>query len=252
MQSGVLVTVALSGALGAALLGGGPQADGGCAEAQAAPAGASAVEGRLNCATACQASALVPSVPPRLGRGVRLRFNGGSRRAVRVSIYRLTRGRRVVPNRLVIAFGPRRKAFRWSGRVVGGPCATVTTRPAFARGATRAWWRCAAAAPSSGDCPPSNAPALRRAQRLPAWRTGLRRCRAQAARHALPVEHPGRVSIVVTKGRRTIKRVRSRSRAPGKTYRVRVRTRTRGTVRVTLTARIGRKTVRSRLYARGL
>ena len=245
-----LAAVALAGAAGAMALGDSP-AGGGCGEARAQAGG---LEGRLNCRTACQAGATLPAVAASpSGRGLRLRFRSRGGARVRVAVYRLTRGRRVVPNRLVASFGRRSRPFRWSGRARGRPVAPGYYEARFRVGRDV---RLAGLLRRGG-----------RFRRLPAFQR-TRSCDGLSAyrlggpafggsgRQPLAVLYrlsaPGRVGIEIKRGRRTIRRIAVRSRAPGRTYRVRLRTRTRGNVRVVLTARLGRRTVRSTLTARGL
>ncbi len=247
-----LALVALAGAGSLSLLGG-TEAGGGCASALAAP-GDDGIEARLDCRTACRATTGFRSVAARRsGRGLRLSFERGSQRPVRVDIYRLTRGRRVVPNRLVVSFRRRSRPFVWSGRVRGRPVRAGYYEARFRSG--REVRRVAV---------------LRRGGRfvrLPAFQRGGNCDGLSAVRLGGPafggkarqplgivyrLAQPGRVSVVVRRGRRTIKRFKARRQSPGKTYRLRLRTRVRGPVRVTLTARIGGRTVRSTLAARGL
>jgi hypothetical protein len=231
----------------------GTDAGGGCADALAAPGGQD-VERRLDCRAACRASARVRSVAARpSGRGLRLSFRRGSRRLVRVDVYRVTRGRRVIRNRRVVSFRRRGRPFSWSGRARGrrvGP-GYFEARFRSGRDVSRVAVR------RRGG----------RFVRLPAFER-RRSCDGISVfrlggpafggkgRQPLGIVYrlsqPGRVGVVVKRGRRTLKRFRSRRRSPGKTYRLRVRTRVRGPVRVTLVARLGGRAVRSRLVARGL
>lgn len=247
-----LACVAVAGAATFSLLGG-TGAGGGCADALAAP-GNPDVERRLDCRTACRARAGLHSVAARRsGRGLRLSFRRGSARPVRVDVYALTRGRQLVRNRLVVSFRRRNRPFVWSGRVRGRPVRTGFYELRFRSG--REVRRVAV---------------QRRRGRfvgLPGFQRGPTCDGLSAFRLSGPVfggesrlplgivyrlSQPGRVGIVVRRGRRTIERLRPRSRQPGETYRLRIRSRVRGSVRVTLTARVNRRTIRSRLVARGL
>ena len=242
----------MAGAASLSLLGG-TDVGGGCGEALAAP-GDPGVERRLDCRTACRARAgfrSVAALPS--GRGLRLSFRRGSARPVRVDVYRVTRGRRVIRNRLVVSFRKRRRPFVWSGRARGRPVAPGYFEARFRAG--REVRRVAV---------------LRRGgrfTRLPAFQRGGLCDGVSAFRLGGPafggkgrqplgivyrLAQPARVSVLVQRGRRTIKRFRARRRAPGKTYRLRLRTRAKGMVRVTLVARLDGRTVRSRLVARGL
>lgn len=244
--------VALAGAASLSLLGG-PDAGGGCADALAAP-GAPGVERRLDCRTACKASAGLRSAAARpSGRGLRLSFRRGSRRPVRVDIYRLTSGRRIIRNRRVVTFRRRGAPFSWSGRVRGrrvGPgyfearfrSGRDVRRVAVRRRAGR--FVRLAAFERKPSCDGLSA------LRLGGPAFGGRGRQRLGIVYRL--SQPGRVGIVVKRGRRTIKRFKARRRSPGKTYRLRLRPRVRGNVRVTLTARLNGRTVRSRLVARGL
>ena len=243
--------VAAATAAGISLLSGSP-AGGGCGQAQAAPAGG--VEQRLDCRTACRAQAVLPSVTARpSGRGLALRFKRGSAGTVRVAVYRLTRGRRVIPNRLVRSFGRRGRSFRWSGRVRGRPVRSGYYEVRFRSGREV---RLVALRRSGGRF--TRLAAFQRPRRcdgLSAYRLGGPAV-GGSGRQPLSVLYrlsaPGRVSVVVKRGRRTVRRFAARSRAPGKTYRLRFRTRARGTLRVVLMARLGTRTVRSQLTTRGL
>ena len=91
LGAGVTLLVVAVGAAAGSFIAGGSPAGAGCDQALAAPA-TSAVERRLNCQSACQAGTRIPpvaAVPS--GRGAAIRIRGGSRRAVRVSVFRLTR-----------------------------------------------------------------------------------------------------------------------------------------------------------------
>ena len=246
-----MLVVVVAAAAGFAVSG--SPAGGGCEQALAAP-GTSAVERRLDCRTVCQAGASLPpvaAVPS--GRGLSLRIRGRSRRVVRAAVYRLTRGRRVVPNRLVASFGRRGRSFRWSGRVRGQPVPPGFYEARFRSGREV---RLVALLRRGGRF--VRLPAFQRPRRcdgLSAYRLGGPAI-GGSGRQPLTVLYrlgaPGRVSVVVKRGRRTIRRFAARNRAPGKTYRLRFRTRARGTVRVVLTARLGTRTVRSQLTTRGL
>ena len=254
LGAGVTLLVVAVGAAGGSFIAGGSPAGAGCDQALAAPA-SSAVERRLDCRRVCQAGALIPPVAALpSGRGVGLRIRGGSRRAVRVAVYRLTRGRRVIPNRLVTSFGRRGRSFKWSGRVRGRPVRSGYYEVRFRSGREV---RLVALRRRAGRF--TRLPAFQRPRQcdgLSAYRLGGPAV-GGSGRQPLSVLYrlgaPGRVSVVVKRGRRTIRRFSARSRAPGQTYRLRFRTRARGTVRVVLTARLsGGRTVRSQLTTRGL
>jgi len=248
-----LALVALATAASLSVLGGTDVVGGGCQDALAAP-GAQGVERRLDCRTACTASARLRSATARpAGRGLRLNFRRGSRRLVRVDVYRLTRGRRVVRNRRVASFGRRGRSFSWSGRVRGRPVRSGYFEARFRSGREV---RRVAVRRRAGRF--VRLPAFERARAcdgLSALRLGGPAFGGKG-RQPLGIVYrlsqPARVTVVVKRGRRTIKRFKTRRRSPGKTYRLRLRPRVRGNVQVTLTARLGNRTVRSRLVARGL
>lgn len=247
-----VAVAAVAGAAGLSLLGG-TDAGGGCGEAFAAQ-GDSGVERRLDCRSACQARAGFRSVAAsRSGRGLRLSFRRGSARPVRVDVYRLTRGRRVIRNRLVVSFRKRSRPFVWSGKVRGRPVG-----PGYFEARFRAGREVRRAAVVRRGDRFASLPAFQRGGQcdgLSAFRLGGPAFGGKG-RQPLGIVYrlaqPARVSVVVQRGRRTIKRFRARRRVPGKTYRLRIRTRARGRVRVTLIARMDGRTVRSRLVARGL
>jgi hypothetical protein len=66
------------------------------------------------------AGALASASARPAGRGLRLRFRRRARLPVRVDVFRVSRGRRVLRERLVARFRNAREAFTWSGRR-GGP-----------------------------------------------------------------------------------------------------------------------------------
>jgi hypothetical protein len=71
-------------------------------------------------------------------------------------------------------------------------------------------------------------------------------------RIAYRLARPARVSVVVSRGRKVVRRFATRRRAPGRTFRLSLRPGRRGAYRISLVARGARGTVRARLGAQGL
>jgi hypothetical protein len=213
------------------------------------------VEKRLDCRQAClsQRSNFRSLSIGRRRAGLRVAFRRRIRRSVRVDVLRVSRGRRVLKPRQVISFRGRRRSFRWNGQKAGRPVPSglyvvrarigrETRRLAFVRRRGRFKRRPAFARSRSCDALSAfrlSGPAFGGSRRVP-------------LRVAYRLSRPGAVTVVVRRGRRVVRRVRSRTRAPGRTYRLAVRPRRAGEYRVTLTARSGGRSVTSRLGARRL
>ena len=248
-----LLAVALGGAAGASLLGGQGAAVGGCADALAQPASRD-VERRLDCRRACAAAAPLRAVGVRRARGgLRLAVRRVRGRRVRVDVLRATRGRLVLRGRRVASFGPRARSFRWKGRVRGRPARPGLYVVRFRTGSNV---RRVAVRRRRGRF--TRRPAFERTARcdgLNAFRLGspaFGGTRRRPLTIGYRLSQPGRVGIVVKKGRRTLRRWRTRRRAPGRVFRMRLRSRVRGNVTVRLTARLPGGVVRARLVSRGL
>jgi len=224
----------------------------GCAEAQAQTT--QSVEGRLDCRSACLATAAIPAASARRrGAGLRLAFRRRDAGRVRVDILRAASGRRVTPMQRVVSFGARRRGLTWSGRVRGraapdgiyvarfraeGETRRVALRRSRGRFARqRDYIR-------SKSCDSLSAFGLS----SPAFGGRSRR----PLRIAYRLSQPARVSVAVRRGRRIVKRFRARRRAPGRAFKLRLPAGRPGTYRVTLVAKGTTSTVRATLGARGL
>ena len=216
--------------------------------------------GGARCPVACQAVNGFRSVAARpRGRRVALRFRRLTSRRARVDVFLQTRGRRVLRAPRRVARFTRLRGFRWNGRqnlrgrgrrVVGGyyfarfrtagPIGGVDTRRiAFRRVRGRFVRRPPFQRRESCGFLRSfrlSGPAFGGRTRRPlgiAYRTGRR----------------ARVSVVVRRGRKVIRRYRARSRRAGRVHRLRLPSRRLrpGTYRVTVRAKAGRTRARATL-----
>ena len=186
------------------------------------------------------------------GRRVRLRFTRRLQRPVTVEVFQASIGRRILGNRRIARFTGRRKSFTWNGRRardgylfvrfrVGKDVRRSVLRRAggrFARG--KSFYRrasCATLAQFKLERPVFGGP-RNRALGI-AYRVGTR----------------ARVSVVVRRGTKVVRRFRTRSERPGETVRLRLASEKlrRGRHRVTITVRPERGvTRRASLYAQRL
>ncbi len=224
-----MVLLAMTGAAAAATLGiGATGAPGGpdCARAATTLAGPD-VEPRIDCGAACASlTDLRRASARRSGPGLRLGFRRGSQpRRVAISVFRVSRGARVLRGRRVARFAPRTRPFRWSGRLRGRPAPSGYYVLRFRSGrdtrripVLRRRGRFAVLAGYGSSRPCSALKALRLSSPLYG---GTRR---RPLGIAYRVGQPGRVTVTVRSGRRIVKRFAARQRDPG-TYRVRLRPR---------------------------
>jgi len=250
-----MVLLAVTGAAGAATLGiGATGAPGGpdCARAAVA-AGGTDVEPRIDCRAACASlTDLRRARARRSGPGLRLGFRRGSQpRRVTVSVFRVSRAGRVLRGRQVARFAPRRRPFRWSGRLRGRPAPSGYYVLRFRSGADtrrvpvlRRRGRFAVLAGYGSSRPCSALKALRLSS--PLYGGARRRPLGIAYR----VGQPGRVTVTVRSGGRVVKRFAARQRDPG-TYRLRLRPRA-ARVGVTVSVRGSGTTARTSAQARRL
>jgi hypothetical protein len=240
------------GAIGGDAAGGGPD----CAQAAIGLPGAAQaagdVEPRLDCRAACASRTTRFSASTRgLRRGLRLGFRRGKAPAVRVAVFRVSGGGRVLRDRRVARFRPRSGPFTWSGRLDGRPAPDGHYVVRFRSGddtrrvpVLRSGGRFRTL-PGYGSSRPCSA---LRALRLSSPLYGGRNRRVLGI--AYRVSQPAQVGVVVTRGGRTVRRFAFRQRDPG-TYRLRVRPRA-GAVRVTVSLRGPVRTVRTHAVARRL
>lgn len=212
----------------------------GCGEAQAQSGGA--VEGRLDCRSACLATTKIPrATVSRRARGLRVNL---SRRA-RVDLLRFATARRVIKPRRVKSFGARRRSFNAR---LAPPAGTYVVR--FRSGRER---RLVVVRRSGGRF--RARPTYVRAKScdfLSAFRLTAPAFSSKGVRIGYRLAQPARVSVVVRRGRRIVKRYRTRRRAPGRTFRMRFKARRRGVYRVTIRARGATRTVRATVGAERL
>ena len=228
----------------AALNAGGVDAPG-CAEAQAQTG--RAVEGRLDCRTACLATARIPAASVRRrGSGLRFSFRRNGVRRVRVDLLRFARGRTLQKPRRVRSFGARRRAF--TAKRLSLPGGTYVAR--FRAGRQR---RLVVLRKRRGRL--ARRPTYARPKGcdfLSALRLSAPAFTKRGVRIRYRLAQPARVSIVVRRGRRVVKRFRTRRRAPGRTHRLRLRGARRGIYRVSIVARGATRTVRATVAAERL
>jgi beta-glucosidase len=219
--------------------------------------------GGARCPAACAASAGFKSLSARpRGRSVGLRFRRRGRGRATVGVFQQARGRRVGHPRLVARFRRRARSFRWNGRanvrgrriVDGYLFARFRIRDASGRLDTRrvALRRRGGRFARRPPFQRRDSCGLVRAYRLsgPAFggSTGA------PLRIAYRLGARARVSVAVLRGRRVVKRYRTRARRAGRVYRLRLRSAGlgRGDHRVRVTATAGGRRVRYTLTSRRL
>jgi beta-glucosidase len=221
-------------------------------------------QGGARCPTVCAVSSGFKRVSARPRRhGLRAAFSRRLARPVTLSVYQQASGRRVVRHpRLVARFSRRTRSFTWKGRanrrgrrVRAGYLFTRfsmrglsglpdTRRIALRRARGRFFLR--PAFQRRDSC------GLVRAYRLSGPAFGGARGRPLGVAYRLA--RRARVSLAVYRGKRIVKRYRTRTRKGGRVYRLRIRSARlrRGDYRVRLVARAGRQRVRSTLVSRRL
>jgi len=248
---GALVAVVIALAAGGAWL-----ASGGTDECRAQSGGGD-VEPRAGCAggsaTACAANAgFVRAAAVPRGRRVRFRFTRRVKRPVTVEVFQSSTGRRIVGNRRIARFTRKSRSFTWNGRRardgylfarfrVGKDVrrsVLVRRNGRFKRG--RSFYRrasCATLAQFKLERPVFGGP------------------RNRALGIAYRVAVRSRVSVVVRRGRKVVRRFRTRTERPRETVRLRLASEKlrRGRHRVTITVRPERGVAtRASLYAQRL
>ena len=253
---------AIAPAVVALAAGGAFLATGGTDECRAQGAGTADVEARLGCdgapsATACAANAgftRAAAVPA--GRRVRLRFTRRVKRGVTVDVFQSSTGRRILGNRRIAHFTKHKRSFAWSGkrardgylfvrfrvRAGGGTDVRRTVlhrrggrfkrRPAFYRRASCATLK-----------------------QFKLERPVFGGSRNRALGIAYRVATRSRVTVVVRRGKKVVRRFRTRTERPGETVRLRLASEKlrRGRHRVQITVRPDRGvTTRASLYAQRL
>jgi hypothetical protein len=192
----------------------------------------------------------------RRGRGLRVDVRPQAGQRFRVDVFRVTRGKRVIPLRRVARFRSRTRAFTWRAQRARNGVYAVRVR------ATRA----GAAADERRFT------VVRRSGRFSVRRSydvstqcgmirlfgatrpafGGRTRRALRVRYR--VDRRARVALALVKGRRVVRRFAARDRAANRTYSLRVRPRRlpRGELRLVLLARAGDRTARRTVAVRRL
>jgi hypothetical protein len=203
-------------------------------------------------ATACTARFGFRSVRlRRSGHGLRVRFSRRVSKPVTVDVFRNSRGRRILGSRRVAHFTGRKRSFTWRarGRRIGDGVYTVRLR---IRAAGHTDVRRHVAVRRHGRFRAAGGYERRQtcaalgffAASLPVF--GGTRRRALALSYRL--NSARRVGIVVFRGKRVVRRFKTRARRSGHTYRLRISSRMlrrRGMYRVRLThSRVGTKTRR--------
>ena len=193
-------------------------------------------------------------VRPR-GRGLRFAFRRATRSPVRVEVFRQSRGRRIMRNRRVAFFPNRERSFTWKARRLA-PGAYYVRLTIGVRGGRDA--RRFAVVRRNGRF------VLRRTfyrrpscgvlQRFRLGRTvfGGRRNAPLVASYRLASS--ARVSAVIRRGNRVVRRIRAATRVPGRVHRIRLRPAglARGEYTIRLTVVAGNTRVVSTLGARRL
>jgi hypothetical protein len=191
-------------------------------------------------------------------RGRRVRFAFARRVAGRatVEVFQASVGRRVVGNRRIARFTGRRRSFTWSGKRARDGILFARFRVRVAKGVTDV--RRVTLRRSRGRFKPAR-PFYRRRScgLLTEFKLGspvFGGTRARPARLAFRLASPARVSVRVLRGRKVVRRFKTRRRGAHRTYRLRVPARTlaRGPHRFRITARRGGRTVTATLHARRL
>jgi PKD repeat protein len=216
-------------------------------------------------ARGCEPSAGFESVAVRLlERGRRLRFDFARRSLspVRIDVFQMSRGRRILRGQRVARFGPGERAVSWDaadqrGKRVRNGYYFVRFRVRQADGRLdirrvtlrRKGGRFFRVKPFYGRV---NCGLLASAKlRSPVFGGRQRR----ALRIAYIVTRPSRVSVTVFRGKKRVYRFKTRQRPAEITQRITVRARRlkrRGTYRVRIVARSGTRTQRANLFARRL
>ncbi len=218
-------------------------------------------QGGARCASVCAVSSGFKRVSARpRGHGLGNRFSRRLARPVSVAVFQQAVGRRAGHARLVARFNRRSRSFRWNGRanvrgrhVRGGYLfaryrmrglsgLNDTRRIALRRAHGRFFVR--PAFQRRDSC------GLVRAYRLSGPTFGGRTQRRLGVAYRLA--RRARVSLAVYRGKRVVKRFRTRVRKAGHVYRLRLRAKRRGDYRVRLVARAGRARVKSTLVSRRL
>ena len=237
----ILAPAVVALAAGGALL-----ATAGTEECRAQGASSTDVEARLGCgsgpsATACAADAgFVRAAAVPAGRRVRLRFTRRVRRGATIDVFQSSIGGRVLRNRRVARFTKRKRSFTWSGRGARDGYLFVRFR-----------------VPAAGGTDVRRSVLIRRHGRFRRGPSFYRRAscatlaqfklerpvfggrRTRALGIAYRVATRSRVSVVVRRGRRVVRRFRARTQRPGRTVRLRLGARKlrRGRYRVRITVR---------------
>ena len=211
-----------------------PFADGGGAGGGGASGGGG--RGAASCVT--EAGLRSVSAAPR-GRGLRLGFTRRGDLPVDVEVFQVERRGRVVTERRVARFAPARSSFVWDARVRDG---TYFVRFSMVRGGERVDVRRIVLRRRAGRFV-RVASHHRRAscgvlRQMKLYRPVFGGRRRTPLRIAYRLRGPARVSVVVTRGERVVKRFRAGLRRPGQTYRLRVPARrlAKGVYRVRLVA----------------
>jgi hypothetical protein len=240
----------------ALVAGGGWLAFGGT-DACRAQGGGGDVEARPGCAsssaTACAADAgFVRAAAIPKGRNVRFRFTRKVKRAVTVEVFQSSIGRRVLGNRRIARFTGRKRSFTWDGRRARDGYLFVRFRVRAGRGTDV---RRSVLRRHGGRF--SRAKSFyRRASCATLAQFKLERPvfgRGRALGIAYRVGTRSRVSVVVRRGPKVVRRFKTRTVPARKTVRLRVTSRRRGRHRVQITVRPERGVAtKASLYAQRL
>lgn len=242
--------------------GGAFLATAGTDECAAQGAGSAEVEARLGCsgspsATACAANAgfaRAAAVPT--GRRVRLRFTRRVRRGVTVEVFQSSARSRILGERRIARFTNRKRSFTWNGRRARDGYLFVRFRVRAAGGTDI---RRSVLVRHHGRF--RRAPAFyRRASCATLTQFKLERpvfggSRNSALGIAYRVATRSRVTVVLRRGKKVVRRFRARTQRPGRTVRLRLSSRKlrRGRHRVQITVQPERGvTTRASLYAQRL
>jgi len=199
------------------------------------------------------------SVTPR-GRGARIAFARRRNTPVNVDVFQQSRGERITANRRVASFRGRSRSFTWRGRGAGGkrlPAGRYAVRFRVPRGAgrldirhvallrKRSRFRRRPAFSATGSC------GLLNVYRLSGSTFSANKRRLAAL---FRVRRRAAVSVVVRRGGRVVRRLRTRTFAPGRPFKLPIRSAglRRGDYRVTVTARSGSERVSRTLVSRRL
>ena len=191
------------------------------------------------------------SARPR-GTRVRLRFTRRLQLPVQVDVFQVSRGRRVVEERLVARYRDARRSILWKGRVPDGSYFARFTMRRDGRKVdvrrivlrrTHGRFRLAKRHYRRGDCEVLRSFKLERPVFGGSTHTPLR--------VAYRLSRAARVTLTVSTGKRRVLR-RVANRAPGRTYRLSLAPRRRGVYKVRLVAEAGGRRASSTLTARRL